>query len=159
MALRTYAPKADTPILKYPKSKEHLSSINAITSNGKLIISNQCHNYRGPDIVKFLKKLMKNIKGKILLLWDGATIHRTQPVKDFLASIRKNKFIIQPFPGYAPDTNPSEGIWNYLKKVELKNVCCQNLEDLFYQFNLAVARLRNKPSIIKSCFKHAGYFV
>jgi transposase len=30
---------------------------------------------------------------------------------------------LKQIPSYAPDVNPDEGVWQYLKNVELKNVC------------------------------------
>jgi hypothetical protein len=45
--------------------------------------------------------------------------------------------------------NPAEGIWNYLKRVELKNLCCQSLSHLHYELCKAKERLRHKTSVIK----------
>lgn len=53
---------------------------------------------------------------------------------------------MEQLPGYAPDLNPDEGIWQYLKNVELKNVCFENLEALKKQLRLAFERLRHKTS-------------
>ena len=57
-------------------------------------------------------------------------------------------------PGYAPDLNPTEGIWQYLKYVELKNLCCHNLPEVHYELRKAVARLRHKTDVILSCIQH-----
>ena len=83
--------------------------------------------YKSPDIVRFLKQLLRHIPGKLLVLWDGAPIHRGQPVKDFLAHGGSRRIRLEQLPGYAPDLNPDEGIWSYLKRLELGNVRCQNL--------------------------------
>ena len=61
------------------------------------------------------------------------------------------------FPGYAPDLNPDEGIWTYLKHVELRNLCCQNLAQLRQHLRLATARLRHKRSVIQACALECGY--
>jgi hypothetical protein len=34
---------------------------------------------------------------------------------------------LEQFLSYAPELNPVEGIWNYLKRLELKNRCCQRI--------------------------------
>jgi transposase len=52
-------------------------------------------------------------------------------------------------PGYAPELNPDEGVWNYLKRVELKNLCCHDLLELRTQLRKAVARLRHKTNAIQ----------
>ena len=59
----------------------------------------------------------------MLLIWDGSPIHRGRAVKEFLSAGAANRLHLERLPGYAPDLNPDEGIWNYLKRVELGNVC------------------------------------
>jgi transposase len=60
-------------------------------------------------------------------------------------------------PSYAPELNPDEGIWRYLKRVELRNVCCQDLLELLVEFTLATKRLRHKPESNQACLKEVGY--
>jgi hypothetical protein len=102
----------------------------------------QEHPDKSPDIVRFLKHLLRHIPGKLLVLWDGARRIRLE----------------QP-PGYAPDLNPDEGTWHYLKHVELGNVCCQTLPHLRRQLRLATARLRHKRHAIQGCMRECGYHV
>jgi hypothetical protein len=54
--------------------------------------------------------------------------------------------------------NPAEGIWNYLKRVELKNLCCQSISPLYYELGKAKERLRHKTSIILGCIKQPGFY-
>ena len=65
---------------------------------------------------------------------------------------------LERLPAYAPELNPDEGIWNYLKGVELKNVCCQDLADLQEKLSEATNNLSAKPEIIKACFQQVGYY-
>jgi hypothetical protein len=54
-------------------------------------------------------------------------------------------------PGYVPDLNPDEGIWNYLKRVELGNVCAMDMADLRHRLQRAAVRVRHKPDVIRAC--------
>jgi transposase len=110
---------------------------------------------RGTEVVQFLKHVLRHIEGKLLILWDGASIHQGQALKDFLAA-GGQCLHLERLPGYAPDLNPDEGIWRYLKRVELKNVVCHNCTDLRAELRLATARLRHKRQVIRGCIKHAG---
>lgn len=60
-------------------------------------------------------------------------------------------------PSYAPDLNPVEGVWDYLKNVELANVTCHDQPELRHQLGRAIARLRQKPHLIRGFIKHSGY--
>ena len=115
--------------------------------------------YKSSDVVRFLKHLLRHIPGKLLVIWDGSPIHRGQPIKDFLAQGGAKRIRLEQFPGYAPDLNPDEGIWNYPKRVELRNVCCQNLPHLRGELRRATARLRHKRHVIRGCATLAGYHV
>jgi transposase len=154
--VRTYAPRGQTPILRLPHTKDHLSAISAITPEGKLYLHVQERAYRSEDVVRFLEHLLGQISGKLLVIWDGSPIHRGQPVKEFLAKGGAERIQLERLPGYAPDLNPDEGIWRYLKRVELRNVCCQDLKHLRRELRSATARLRHKRTIIQACIKEVG---
>ena len=40
-------------------------------------------------MVRFLRHLLRQIPGKLLLKWDGSPIHHGRAVKEFLASGRR----------------------------------------------------------------------
>ena len=56
----------------------------------------------------------------------------------------------------APDLNPDEGVWQQLKHVEMRNLCCKDLKDLRRQLRLATMRLQVKPHLLRACFAGAG---
>jgi transposase len=77
-------------------------------------------------------------------------------VKDFLGNGGSRFVHLEQLPPYAPDLNPDEGTWQYLKRVEMRNLCCLNLDHLHHELSLAIARLRRRPHIIRSFFTGAG---
>ncbi len=156
LVLRTYAPAGQTPVIKEYLSHDHLSAMSAITPEGKLYMTAQDHSYKGPDVVNFLRHLLRHIPGKLLVLWDRAPIHRSKVVKEFLAKGAAARIHLEQLPPYAPELNPDEGIWNYLKRVEMKNLSCQNLPHLRSELRRAKERLRHKTQIIQACIHQAG---
>jgi transposase len=157
--VRTYAPVGQTPILHEHLSRDHLSVISAITLEGKLLMMEQERSFKSQDVVRFLRHLLGQIPGKLLLIWDGSPIHRGGAVKDFLSSGASRRLKLEQLPGYAPDLNPDEGIWKHLKYVELKNVCCQNLSELKVELRKAKERLRHKRDVILGCIRQPGFEV
>jgi transposase len=148
-----------TPVLRAPLTRKHLSVISAITPAGRLLLQTRDRSLRGPDVVRFLQHLLRHIAGKLLVIWDGAPIPRAQVVKDFLAQGGAARIWLEPLPAYAPELNPEEGIWNYLKRVELPNVCCDDLTQVRLELRLAAARLRHKRAMIQGCITQCGYAV
>jgi transposase len=159
MVVRTYAPVGKTPILKENLTRDHLSAMSGITLEGKLYMIEQERAFKGEDAVRFLKHLMHQIEGKLLVVWDGSPIHRGQAVKDLLASGASSRLQLEQLPGYAPDLNPDEGIWKHLKCVELKNLCCQSLSELKVELRKAKERLRHKRDVILGCIRQPGFVV
>jgi transposase len=159
MAVRTYAPVGKTPVLHERLSRDHLSAMSAITLEGKLYMIEQEKAFKGEDVVRFLKHLMGQIPGKLLIIWDGSPIHRGGAVKEFLAGGAASRLQLEQLPSYAPDLNPDEGIWKHLKCVELKNVCCQSLSELRVELRRAKERLRHKTHVILGCIRQPGFEV
>jgi len=143
-------------MLREQFTREHLSAISGITMRGKLLIHIQDRSLKGLDAVRFLKHLVEHVSHRLLVIWDGNPIHHGNEVRHFLSSKEGKGVQLEQLPAYAPELNPDEGIWNYLKRVELRNVVCQNMSQLFRQFRRAVQRLRQKRRIIRSCFAQAG---
>lgn len=159
MAVYTYAPVGQTPVLEVKLTRDHLSAIGGITPQGRIFMQTQDHSYKGPDVVRFLQLLLREVAGKILVIWDGASIHRGQAVKDFLKKGGAKRIHIERLPGYAPELNPQEGVWNLLKRAELKNLCCLSVQQVQQEVLHAKERLRHRKSTLSQCYAHAGYRV
>lgn len=83
--VRTYAPRGVTPVMSALCSYDHLSVISAITLQGRLCLSVQERSFTTAAVVAFLGKLHRQIGGKVLVIWDGASIHRRRIVQDYLS--------------------------------------------------------------------------
>jgi len=158
--VRTYAPVGQTPIPHEHLTRDHLSVISAITMEGKPLMMEQERAFKSPDVVCFLRHLLRQIPAKLLIIWDGSPIHRGRAVKEFFASrAAEGRLKLEQLPGYASDLNPDEGVWKHLKYVELKNVCCQSISELRIELRKAKERLRHKIDVILGCIRQQGFKV
>jgi transposase len=160
--VRTWARKGETPCLKTPCKCEHLSVAGALTLSGRVLVKIQEEAFTGKDSVaekffgvEFLKHILREITGHVIVIWDGAKIHQGEAVKSFLSSGGAHRLRLIRLPAYAPELNPSEGLWCWLKD-ELGNVCCPALEGLKEERVLAIARLRRRSDVLEGCFRRAG---
>jgi transposase len=159
--VRTYAAVGKTPVVQEKLSRDHLSVITALSQPGgqALHMMEQERSFNGEDVVRFLRHLLRQVPGKVLVVWDGSPIHRGQAVKDFLAGGASHRVQLEHLPGYAPDLNPEEGVWKHLKCVELKNLCCQSLSELKIELRKVKERLRHKRDVILGCIRQPGFVV
>lgn len=154
--VRTYAPQAQTPVIREKQTRDHLSVMGGMTPKGKVYTLVRQESLHGMHSVEFLLHLQRVAGPRLLVVWDGSPIHRRALVQEFVASTR-GKVWVEALPGYAPDLNPwDEGGWHHLKHVEMRNLVSLDLEQLHEQFHLALGRLRQKPHLIQSFFAQAG---
>ena len=154
--VRTSAPVGQTPILREWWTREHLSAISTISPEGKLYVHCQDSAINSADVLAFLEHLLREVPGHLVILWDGAPIHRSHLITEFLANGAKPRLHAERLPAYAPELNPGEGLWAQLTGVELRNLCGVNLPHLRRELRDAVKRVRRKPRMLTGCFQGAG---
>ncbi len=52
---------------------------------GRVLMQVQTEAFRGPRVEYVLHHLLRHIAGRLLMIWDGSSIHRAKVVKVFLA--------------------------------------------------------------------------
>jgi transposase len=153
--VKTYAPRGHTPAIRTKLTRDHLSVMGGMTPEGRIYTLARQESLTGAHSVEFLMHLMRVAAKRLLVIWDGSPIHRRMLVQQFVAQ-QKGKLRLESLPGYAPDLNPwDEGGWNHLKNVEMRNLVCNDVEELHEAFHLAVHRLRQKNQLIPSFFNQA----
>jgi len=153
--VRTYAPMGVTPVLREFQTRDHLSVMGAVAQGVNRVYTMVRHkSLNGLNMIEFLQHLRKVAGSRLLVIWDGSPIHRRAAVQDFVHELR-GQIRLEQLPGYAPDLNPVEWLWQHLKHVELRNVITRDLEELHLEFHLAIGRIRCKHRLIRSFFQDA----
>lgn len=130
--------------------------IGGLTPDGRFYSMIRDTAIDGIKCVAFLKHLQHFISERLLVIWDGGTIHRCEETKWFLATQAGRKVTLEPLPGYAPDLNPAEGAWQHLKHVAMRNLCCTDFSHLHRALTYAIIQLKQQPELIQSFFGQAG---
>ena len=126
---KSWAPRGQTPLLIEQAGRAHLSLIAAISPTGRLYLAGQDKPFDSDDICWFLNKLCWQYRRQnMLIIWDGAAIHRSQTVRNWLHS-RPGRVHLERLPAYSPMLNPVELVWSQLKR-SLKNRVFISLESL-----------------------------
>ena len=128
--------------------------ISAVTTSGKVYFGMEERALVSEDVIRFVRRVYRCVGKPLLLVWDGAGLHTSKVVRRALSEGLSPGVWLERLPPYAPDLNPDEGIWSYLKG-QLANVCCVNLEDLKARLRREIKRLRPKKRIVLGCFTAA----
>ena len=153
--VRPSAPVGQTPLLREWCTRAHLSAISAISPEGKRSCHSQDRAIDAADVVMVLEPLRREVPGRMVLIWDGAPIHRSHRLQECLSHGAAPRLHLVRLPAYAPELNPGEGLWPQLTGVERRHVCCFHLPQLRRELREAVKRVRRQPSRIHGCFRGA----
>lgn len=152
----TWAPRGQTPILSEWQTRDHLSVISGITRDGRCAFRTYKTAINGELAARFLKHLQHTIGERLLVIWDGSPIHRCRAVKDVLEQA-PGQIWLERLPGYAPDLNPDEAVWQHLKNVQLANVCSPDLDTHRQELRNAIRRFkRRQDHLIPAFFTNVG---
>ncbi|MGH7253753.1 MAG: IS630 family transposase [Nitrospiraceae bacterium] len=154
--VRTWSPRGVTPLLEHAFNWDNLSIAAGIT-----LWQFYFRLYEGTmakeEVVDFLQHLNKQIQRPMLLIWDRLPGHKSRLVKQYLSTL-EDKIDMHFLPAYAPELNPAEYIWAYLKQHELANFCPQNLWHLSDSARSALRSMQRRRKIITACWKQASLF-
>lgn len=124
---RTLAPKGQTPILKHrAKHRDKVSLIAALTLSpqhkhlGFYFSSLVNGSFDGLAVAWFMRQLLKHLRGPVIVVWDRGTMHRGPEIRQLLADYPR--LTLESLPPYAPELNPVEQVWTYLKWHRLSNL-------------------------------------
>jgi transposase len=78
--------------------------------------------------IAFLGNLLKHLRGKVVVLWDGGSNHKGPAMREFLRA--NPRLRLERLPAYAPDLNPVEAVWSWLKWGRLANFVPDDLGEL-----------------------------
>jgi transposase len=105
---RTWAPVGQTPVTTGTGKRFKANLIAAISNTGTLRFRIFDEKFTGPLFLDFLKRLVKDAKGrKLMLILDGHPAHRARVVRDWVAA-HPDLIELHFLPGYSPELNPAE---------------------------------------------------
>ncbi len=109
------------------------------------------------EVVEFLRQLNQGIRAATVLLWDRSSVHRAARTRRFLL----HQTNLEPFwlPAYAPELNPMEYGWSYLKMNPLANRPFRETWQLARASHRAAKLLQYRPTLLRSFIEHSPLFL
>jgi transposase len=151
--VKTWARKGCTPTLQYSFNWKQLSLI-AGASFWRIYFRFFHGTIKGPQLVEFLKALKAQIRGKLLIIWDGLPAHRSAVVRDYVESL-EGQIALERLPGYAPELNPVEYLFGYAKQRELANLCLDTIDEVRRYAMRRIKSMQRRPTLIRAFWTQA----
>lgn len=110
----TWAPKGRTPIVSTTGARFGLNVISAVNRRGALRFMCVEGKVNADVFIEFLGRLVESAGHPVYLVVDGHPTHKAAKTRKFVEST-KGRLKLFFLPGYSPDLNPDELVWNNLK--------------------------------------------
>ena len=136
----TWSTRGVTPLVTLPANWEKLSTIGAITSDGRFFQHTKSGAIRSGDVTRFFQHLLRHVQGEIVVVLDNAGIHRSNVTQAFVETHERLSLVF--LPPYAPELNPIELVWAYVKRNVLGNFCARSAAVLKAKLVVAWQRVR-----------------
>jgi transposase len=158
---RTYAP-IDAPIGQTPqlecdvKNKAYVSISGVISSTGYFYFEvREQEGFKQKGLTRFLDNLWADCLGKLTILWDNASSHKSKTIKEYLAnqSQENPRIWLANTPPYSPELNPIELLWGVAKK-RLANHFVKTTRELKKIVTSTLNEIKEDKELIISFFKH-----
>ena len=124
---RSWARRGQTPVF-YQRTRSHkkvsvIAALCIAPDRKHLSLCFRLHpdkNINASAVKDFLRILSRQLEGPVVLVWDRLQAHRARAVKALVEDISFLHCFF--FPPYAPELNPVEYLWSYLKTNPLANL-------------------------------------
>lgn len=158
---RTLWPRGLTPVLPCWGRRDRISAISCITLSPRLYLPGLYFellpddtNVTAAHIVAFLRALKESLP-RMTVIWDRHGIHsRARLVQEFLAA--NPSVVAEDLPGYAPDLNPDEGVWGWVKYGRLANLAAADTQELRARVTAELTWLKEHPYCLDSFIEHTN---
>lgn len=126
---RTWGVRGHTPEVPTSGRRQSINAISAVNARGAFWYEIYSDRLNATRFVELLQHFMRGRRGRVFLVLDGHPAHIAKLVAHHVQSLR-GRLELHFLPGYAPDLNPDEFVWNHLKRQGGSNPPLRNDESL-----------------------------
>jgi transposase len=161
---RSWAPVGQPPVLTHRFNWKKASMAAALcfgVRGGGAQLAFHIHpgSYDTDRLIQVLGELRRFLGGeKATLLWDGLPAHRSRAMRAWLAT-QRHWLVTERLPAYAPELNPVEGLWSWLKGVQLANLTSPTLAQVIDQAHRGIEQICRTPHLPYSFLRRTGLSV
>jgi len=112
---RTWGAKGETPVVATSGQRQSVNAISAVNGRGAFWYDVYTGRFNAARFVEFLRDFLRTRRRPVFLVVDRHPSHRAGAVQQYVQSLR-GRLELHFLPGYAPDLNPDEFVWNHLRQ-------------------------------------------
>jgi transposase len=151
---RSWALKGDTPVVGGDGGhRKKVSVIGGVSVSpaakhlGLYFAALPDGYFTAESVAEFLRDLLKHLRGKVVVVWDGGGNHKGPAIRNLLR--RNKRLTLERLPAYAPDLNPVEAVWSWLKYGQLANYVPAGVPELGTEVVDRLMELKFDPDLLR----------
>jgi hypothetical protein len=158
---RTWAPRGQTPeLVQKSGTREKVSVLAALCLSprrdrlelySQTLINGYFDNWQ---VAAFLEEMVRSLTGRFVIVWDGGSMHKGDPIRE-LEDGFASRLVLERFPPYAPELNPNEFLWSWLKYSRLNNFAPRDAVELDERVRAELTAIQSDQEWLRS-FVHAS---
>jgi transposase len=157
---RSWSLRGHTPLLRQRgRCHQKVSAIAALCvapTRDRLALYFRLHpdaNVNAERAMDFLEHLQRQLRTPIVLIWDSFQAHKGELVNQ---CVFPRSAHLEYLPPYAPELNPVEYLWAYLKTNPLANDPAADLHTLAHRTRRAAYSVQHRQDLLRAFFRHTG---
>lgn len=148
---RTYGLKGQTPVVTTTGQRQSVNVISAVTASGAFWCQSYTERLNAQLFAQFLREFMRGRSGPVYLVVDGHPAHKANAVKSLIKEM-EGRLELHFLPPYAPDLNPDEFVWAYMKTNGVSKKPLRKNESLKERVQSDLATIKGNRRLVKSFF-------
>jgi hypothetical protein len=105
------------------------------------------------DYVALLDAAHQQLGGPIVLVWDNLNAHVSARMRCYIAG--RAWLTVFRLPAYAPELNPTEGVWSHLKR-SLANLASRTIDEVAGLIKTRLRRMQYRPTLLAGITARTG---
>jgi transposase len=149
---RTWGVQGHTPVVAVPGQRQSMSAASAVNARGAFWFATYQGSLNALRFVDFLKQLMKHRKKPLALILDSLPAHKGPVVRGYVDSLQ-GKLQLHYLPGYAPELNPDELVWNHMKRTGTAKKPLRKGDQLQSRIDADLQAIQRDSKLVRSFFR------
>ena len=148
----TWGARGRTPVVAVPGQRQSVSAASAVNAKGGFWFATYQGGMSAELFVGMLEALMRRRRKPLFLILDSLPAHKAKMVQDYVASTN-GKLELHFLPGYAPELNPDELVWNYMKQTGSAKKPLAKGESLHDRIDAELRQIQRDAALVRSFFR------
>ena len=149
---RTWGLRGQTPEVPTSGKRQSVNAISAVNALGEFWFEIYSERLNATKFVELLTHFMRRRRTRVMLVLDGHPSHRAKIVARYVQRL-KGRLELHFLPGYAPELNPDEFVWNHLKRQGVSKKPLLKNESLRHRVEADLSAIQAHPGLVRSFFQ------